>query len=362
MTHRITGVLLLIAALAAGAGARAAEPRWTVRGLDAMPLTSDGGHLIEGTATAPTWAWHAKLALSWAHDIGLADLAHQTRADLGFGLGLPLNLEIALGFPMGFTAGSREKPSPDRPTTGLVGMSEDGAAIGDLRAALMWSYVSAGEGGLGLLLGASLFVPTGDHERLMGEGGFAAEPFASVAFSLLSTRISLNLAYRVRPEHVALVDGARFEQDDDLIWRIALRIPKENDIAWSAEAAGAIGFVTDEGPWPSAESRPVWLGGGVDFPMSRQHRLGLFAGFGLVGETLPDFQIGVRFSWLPVLPDEDRDGVGGVSDRCPLLAEDRDGFEDDDGCPDRDNDRDGFPDDEDACPNEPANGASEDGC
>jgi len=51
-----------------------------------------------------------------------------------------------------------------------------------------------------------------------------------------------------------------------------------------------------------------------------------------------------------------------VSDRCPLLAEDRDGFEDDDGCPDRDNDRDGFPDDEDRCPLDPADKSSEDGC
>ncbi len=342
--------------------ALAGEPAWTVRGLDAQPLTSDAGHFIEGTATAKKWAWHANMGLSWAYDIGVADQAHQTRLDLGFGLGLPLNLELALGFPMGVTVGKSGAPGPGETDLQLKGLSENGASIGDLRTALMWSYVSAGEGGLGLLIGASLFVPTGDHERLMGEGGFAAEPFVSLAFQVLSTRLSLNFAYRVRPEHVSHVDGNRFEQDDDWIWRFAIRIPKKNDVAYSLEFGGAIGFVTQEGPWPAAQSRPVFIGGGVDFPVARLQRMGFSAAVGVIGETLPDFQIGMRLIFMPVLPDEDRDGVGGASDECPLLAEDRDGFEDGDGCPDNDNDKDGFPDDEDECPLEPAGDFSEAGC
>jgi hypothetical protein len=36
----------------------------------------------------------------------------------------------------------------------------------------------------------------------------------------------------------------------------------------------------------------------------------------------------------PVDPDSDHDGVAGAADRCPDRAEDRNGFEDDDGCPD----------------------------
>jgi hypothetical protein len=89
----------------------------------------------------------------------------------------------------------------------------------------------------------------------------------------------------------------------------------------------------------------------------------MYLGFGVVGEAAPLFSSGLRFIWNPVLPDEDRDGVGGVADECPLLAEDRDGFEDSDGCPDTDNDQDGFPDDEDACPVDPAtDDFSDDGC
>lgn len=63
--------------------------------------------------------------------------------------------------------------------------------------------------------------------------------------------------------------------------------------------------------------------------------------------------------------DQDSDGIADDKDRCPALAEDKDGFEDDDGCPDDDNDGDRIPDDKDKCPNQPEtiNGlADDDGC
>ncbi|MCB9738421.1 MAG: outer membrane beta-barrel protein [Deltaproteobacteria bacterium] len=50
--------------------------------------------------------------------------------------------------------------------------------------------------------------------------------------------------------------------------------------------------------------------------------------------------------------DNDGDGVVDSADRCPAESEDKDGFEDDDGCPDLDNDKDGIPDAKDKCPNE----------
>jgi OOP family OmpA-OmpF porin len=67
----------------------------------------------------------------------------------------------------------------------------------------------------------------------------------------------------------------------------------------------------------------------------------------------------------PVAPDPDGDGISGAADKCPNVAEDKDGFEDDDGCPEPDNDKDGIPDASDKCPNQPetVNGIDdEDGC
>ena len=51
--------------------------------------------------------------------------------------------------------------------------------------------------------------------------------------------------------------------------------------------------------------------------------------------------------------DNDNDGVPDATDKCPTDAEDKDGFQDDDGCPDADNDGDGMPDAADKCPNDP---------
>ncbi|WP_375758952.1 OmpA family protein [Corallococcus exercitus] len=69
---------------------------------------------------------------------------------------------------------------------------------------------------------------------------------------------------------------------------------------------------------------------------------------------------------LPPAPvDMDGDGLSDPEDRCPAVAEDKDGFEDEDGCPDPDNDRDGIADAADACPLEAEviNGVKDDdGC
>ncbi len=51
--------------------------------------------------------------------------------------------------------------------------------------------------------------------------------------------------------------------------------------------------------------------------------------------------------------DRDGDGIKDSVDRCPDVAEDKDGFEDQDGCPDLDNDKDGILDRDDSCPNDP---------
>jgi len=52
-------------------------------------------------------------------------------------------------------------------------------------------------------------------------------------------------------------------------------------------------------------------------------------------------------------PDNDKDGILDVDDKCPNDPEDKDGFEDADGCPDPDNDDDKILDSADKCPMKP---------
>ncbi|MEO7096251.1 MAG: OmpA family protein [Polyangiales bacterium] len=64
-------------------------------------------------------------------------------------------------------------------------------------------------------------------------------------------------------------------------------------------------------------------------------------------------------------PDPDKDGIVGAADKCPTQAEDKDGFEDENGCPDPDNDGDGIADATDKCPVDPEDKdgfQDEDGC
>ena len=63
--------------------------------------------------------------------------------------------------------------------------------------------------------------------------------------------------------------------------------------------------------------------------------------------------------------DNDKDGIYDTQDKCPMQPEDLDGFQDQDGCPDPDNDKDGILDVSDNCPNNPEtfNGfKDDDGC
>lgn len=82
--------------------------------------------------------------------------------------------------------------------------------------------------------------------------------------------------------------------------------------------------------------------------------------------AVEDAEAAVRDAWkgsgdTACLPDADGDDIPDRIDKCSKLAEDFDGFQDDDGCPDPDNDVDGVPDKDDQCPLEPGTPANR-GC
>jgi len=85
----------------------------------------------------------------------------------------------------------------------------------------------------------------------------------------------------------------------------------------------------------------------------------------LQGVGVPAARALAMVTYAREVGDQDGDGVYDDKDACPTLAEDKDGFEDEDGCPDDDNDGDKIPDSKDKCPDkmEVVNGlADDDGC
>ncbi len=100
------------------------------------------------------------------------------------------------------------------------------------------------------------------------------------------------------------------------------------------------------------------VGLGYEFSIAKDFLLGPFVRYNLIvlgdGPNFDNIEAGLEFSFgMRTEPaDKDKDGIPDDVDKCPDQAEDKDGFQDDDGCPDLDNDNDGIPDTADKCPNE----------
>lgn len=71
------------------------------------------------------------------------------------------------------------------------------------------------------------------------------------------------------------------------------------------------------------------------------------------GENGTDIGLITEQMIVAMTTDRDGDGIPDDVDQCPDVAEDKDGFQDEDGCPDYDNDKDGIYDEQDECPNNP---------
>ncbi|HEX5057805.1 MAG TPA: transporter, partial [Kofleriaceae bacterium] len=97
------------------------------------------------------------------------------------------------------------------------------------------------------------------------------------------------------------------------------------------------GFALDESPAEviggfrliTAKSMAITVGGGT----------GLDEAIGA-----PRARFFASVGYAPDVRDSDGDGIQNAADKCPLIPEDKDGFDDRDGCPDDDNDGDRRPD------------------
>ena len=114
------------------------------------------------------------------------------------------------------------------------------------------------------------------------------------------------------------------------------------------------------------DASPLELNGAVRVGATKTISVLIGGGAGLIkGIGSPGVRAFASVGWAPDYRDSDGDGVSNDKDRCPLVPEDRDDFEDADGCPDNDNDGDKREDSVDACPNQPEDldgFEDEDGC
>jgi hypothetical protein len=174
--------------------------------------------------------------------------------------------------------------------------------------------------------------------ELTGEAGARIRPETTFANVNIGTQIfgGLGAAFDVIPtRHLltvgaeAMVLGTLAHQGPPVRDQPAERGPALIPAEWMVSVSSAPLLAGDAS---------VTLAGGGPIPFSSEAPV-----------TNPRFRFDLALRYAPTGHDRDADGVLDRDDKCPDVAEDRDGFEDQDGCPDPDNDKDGIPDSVDKC-------------
>ena len=370
-------------ALALVLGARPAAAGGPTRDVDLStfspaPATEPQGLELEGAAVGVPGAWALELALNYATNplhvespqiTGMVDqpITSRTAADLDFAYAFLGRFEAGVRLPLLEQAGQAPQFSGLTPA--------DGLALGD--AALHGKAALLAAGPVALSGSATLTLPTATSGQFAGSPGVTARLNGILGFATGRIGATLNVGFRVQGS-ARLGD---IEQGNALTYGAGGSYRVLAAVSVVGELYGQYGV----GSPSTAGVSPLEVAIGGRYRMSSGLGVGAGLGRGLMpGIGSPDVRAFLLLSYaprarapepLPVahseLPrprdtgDDDGDGIVNSDDKCPTDAEDKDGFQDEDGCPDADNDGDGIPDSVDKCPNvaEDKDGfQDEDGC
>jgi uncharacterized protein (TIGR03382 family) len=273
-------------------------------------------------------------------------VSRRVGGDLVVAIHLKDRVELQLGAPVIVAQGE------DLGT--LMGNGDlTGFGLGDLRVGVKVALLKHRP--IAVALKASATLPTSTTDDYGGDGSATFAPELIVSHGkAIGIRAAVNLGYRFR-ERTRVLD---LVVDDEVFGSLGVgyRWPSSFGVDTSLDVATAADDLAGAFNRNFAEVR-----GGVGYDVARAVRLFGAGGVGVAeGFGTPDWRalIGVRLDPRTeraapprVLEDPDRDGFVGAADKCPELAENKNGFEDTDGCPDDpDPDKDGVLAGSDGCP------------
>lgn len=345
------------------------------RGFDAVPVKATAaqhsGIALEGAAPGePVGSFRGALLFDFNWRIlalKLGDekvgdlLPYRLDAHLLFAYQLHERLELAVDLPFTLLQGDNFNllgdalDAPDFP--GAAGVSR--TTLGDLRLLPRVHLLDRETFPVGVSLIAEVRLPTGSAASFTGERGVLWAPRLAVeqrfTFLPVPFRVLGNVGVRIRPhaqylnllvdDELTVGAGAVAELPD---------LGRFTDVQGVAEMHLGTPLVRPfnfdqadslKTPWEvlvGARAK-VWGNWGVELNLGRG--INLSSGYGR--EAL---RVMFALRYDETFLDSDGDGVPDIRDRCPTEAEDKDGFQDNDGCMDPDNDGDGVVDGEDGCP------------
>lgn len=289
-------------------------------------------------------------------DVDIVSSQAITHLHGGYGV-LPW-LEVGGSLPFAVMQTSRN------PDTGAEGTSQ---TLGDISLYARAELLRQHKASPGVAISLPISLPTGDEAAYLGEPGISASPMLSIGQNNTTIGWTTMVGYRIRPDTslVYAPAGISLPLGNELLYGVGADAQVSRGLRIGGALEGRLGATGDAGANPlegrvgvryGLPSGLIFHGGGA-FAISGGYGVPTYRFFAGV-----DYALGGRGFWRP---DQDGDGLGDASDKCPTQAEDLDSFLDGDGCPDPDNDGDAVLDAVDKCPGEPEtvnSVADEDGC
>ena len=326
-------------------------------------------HLQPGAGVYFNWARDPLTILTYSsrtmdpYGVTLHAQANVVGAEVWLGIGFWERFQIAASLPMTLFQNGDTFDGDYPPPDGVHLRPPVGFALGDPRIYLkVLLYGKAA--GFQLALSHWLSIPVGNQDAFGGErhfSGFAGEPrvIAEWVGGRFSLALQVGFQWRAHTSYYYTVGAGQ-----ELTYAAAAGVDVANKrLRLMAELYGHYDFSSDadytaRAPLELDVAARVRVG--IGFALTGGVGVGVLQG---AGSPRPRVFLGVSFE-KPV-SDRDGDGIPDNLDKCPDVAEDRDGFQDQDGCPDPDNDGDGILDSADKCPNQPEDKdgfQDEDGC
>jgi OOP family OmpA-OmpF porin len=359
--------------------AMAADP--FARGFDIVPTkftpAMDSLWALEGAEMRPPKSWMLQAMLDLNFGILSLKLGNDpvgelvsARADLHLmgAYQFTERLEVSADIPFIVGQADHFKLLRDEGFTNERSPSFGG--IGDIRFIGRFQVFKQESFPIGATAVLEVRMPTGDERSFFGDHGVVFAPRGAFERRFGPVRAVVNLGWRLRTvasQYLNLYVGQEFTMGGGA----SVDLPNISKLTNNV-VLGEVNFATPaEAPftfkYADSYKTPLELLVGVRSQFMEHWSLQLAFGRGLgtaTGYGREAFRVmfGARYEYV-AQPDADGDGIPDNVDKCPDVAEDKDGDHDDDGCPepDKDTDGDGVLDRIDACVDVPGP-AEYDGC